>query len=151
MKSTKVLSTILLVLLVSPIILHAILTVLPGTGSYFVASESMAPAISAGALIYVVDTGQYGVGDVVTFQRAGKSVTHRIVETKEETYVTKGDGNDGRDAPITEDQIVGEVVVSIPLYGYLFTLASTPLGVGLLVVVPALMLLRSELQQYTDN
>lgn len=151
MKSTKFLSTVLLVLLVSPILLHGILTVMPGTGSYFVASQSMAPAISAGSLIFVVDTGQYGVGDVVTFQRAGKSVTHRIVETKGDTYVTKGDGNDGRDVPIAHDQIVGEVVLSLPLYGYLLAIASTPLGVGLLVVVPALVLLRSELQQYTDK
>lgn len=146
MKFTKSVGIILIILLVSPIVLHAIFTVVPGMNSYIVTSQSMAPAISAGSLVYVADTGEYEVGDVITFQRDGKLVTHRIVEAGSDSYVTKGDANDRRDAPITRSQIVGEVLFTIPLYGYFFDFASTPLGYGVLIIIPALLLIWVELR-----
>lgn len=151
MRYTKSLGTVAVLLLVSPVVLHAVFAVVPGMESYVVASQSMAPAITAGSLVYVADTGTYEVGDVVTFRRGGHTVTHRVVEVKPDGYVTKGDANDGPDAPITRDQIVGEVVLSIPLYGYLFDVASTPAGYGVLIVVPALLLVGIELRQYLDD
>jgi len=147
----RYLGPLLAVLLVSPIALHVAFTLAPGAGSYVVASNSMSPAISAGSLVYVVDAGEYKVGDVVTFRRDGTLVTHRIVETGPDHYVTSGDANDGPDAPIPPDAIVGEVVLSLPLYGYFFDVASTPIGYGLLVVVPAFLLIVLELRQYVGE
>lgn len=147
MKLTEHLGAVLLILVVSPVALHGIFTVVPGVNSYVVASQSMAPAISAGSLIYVADTGDYHVGDIVTFQRDEKLVTHRIIENESNRYVTKGDANDGPDAPITANQVVGEVVLAIPLYGYFFDFASSPIGYGLLVVVPAFLLIWIELRK----
>lgn len=147
MTKTRYLSTFLLVVTVSPIVGHVIFTLVPGAGSYVVATGSMAPSITAGSLIYVIDTGEYNVDDVVTFQREGEVVTHRIVAVESDHYVTKGDANDGRDAPVSHDQVIGKVVFSVPLYGYFFAIASTPIGYGLLIVIPSVLLIWIELRQ----
>lgn len=146
MDRAKTLGGVLLLLLVLPIALHAVFVAVPSANSYVVGSQSMSPAIPAGSLIYVVDTGEYDVGDVVTFERGGATITHRIVERTDDGYVTKGDANDRRDAPISRSQIVGEVVLALPFYGFFFDVAGSPLGYGLLVVVPALLLLWLELR-----
>lgn len=147
----KYLVALVLVLVVSPIVLHVLFTLFPGTGSYVVATQSMAPSIPAGSLVYVVGSGEYAVGDVVTFRHDGDLVTHRVVEAEPDHYVTKGDANDGRDAPVPHDRIVGEVVFSVPLYGYFFAVASTPVGYVLLVVVPAALLVGIELRRSTGE
>lgn len=147
MKFRKYLVVLALVLVASPIVVHVLFALLPGTGSYVVVTQSMAPSIPAGSLVYVVETGEYTVGDVVTFRHDGKLVTHRVVEVESDRYVTRGDANDGRDAPVSHDRIVGEVVFSVPLYGYFFAVASTPTGYVLLVVVPAVLLVGIELRQ----
>lgn len=146
MKDSNYLVALLVVLAVSPIIGHVVFLLLPGASSYVVASQSMAPSITAGSLIFVVDSGGYEVGDVVSFQRDGKVVTHRIVEVESDHYITKGDANDGRDAPVSRDQIVGKVIFSVPLYGYFFTFASSPLGFLLFVVLPSAVLIWIELR-----
>lgn len=146
MKDPKYLVALLVVLAVSPIIGHVVFVLLPGAGSFVVASQSMAPSITAGSLIFVVDSGGYDEGDVISFQRDGKVVTHRIVEVNSNHYITKGDANDGRDAPVSHDQVIGKVIFSLPLYGYFFTLASSSIGFLLLVILPSALLIWMELR-----
>lgn len=146
MKKPTYIVAMLVVLTVSPIIGHIVFLLLPGAGSFVVATQSMAPSIAAGSLIFVVDSGGYEVGDVVSFRRDGKVVTHRIVEVNSDHYITKGDANDGRDAPVSRDQVMGKVIFSVPLYGYFFTLASSSIGYLLLVVLPSVLLIWIELR-----
>jgi signal peptidase len=102
----------------APIAVYILVNLVPGTGGFVVLSDSMAPSISSGAVVYVFDTGDYETGDVVTFTTDDRTVTHRIFETTAAGYHTKGDANDVRDdGVVTERQIVGEVLFSVPGYG----------------------------------
>jgi len=137
--------------LMAPVAVYVLANLLPGGGGFVVLSDSMAPSISSGAVVYVFDTGEYETGDVVTFRTDDRTVTHRIVETTAAGYRTKGDANDARDdGVVTERQIVGEVLFSVPVYGkfiltarqHLFLLAAAAgglmalLGARLLAATP---------------
>ena len=116
--------------LLLPLLLHTALSVAPATGSYAVLTSSMEPTIDAGDLIYTYDTDDYEIGDVVTYRHDGRLVTHRIVEKDAHSFRTQGDANDSPDDyTITEDMIVGEVVLHLPYLGRLIA-ANTPLYLG---------------------
>jgi signal peptidase len=137
-------------------VLLAVVLVAPGAvgaeGSFVVRSDSMAPAIDAGDVVVVSPTDGEGLdpGTVITFRRAdGTLVTHRIVAVEQRSegtrYTTKGDANEEPDEqPVAPSQVVGTLWVTIPLVGHLVAFANTDLGLLVLVVVPGLLLLVSE-------
>lgn len=135
-------------LVFAPITVHAAFALLPGHASYAVASGSMEPAVERGSVVYVRSTGAYAAGDVVAFARDDAVVTHRIVATTSEGYVTKGDANaETDDRPVSERRIVGEVVGVVPAYGYLLVAGASDYGRLALVGVPAAALLVVELRR----
>jgi signal peptidase len=122
--------------------------------SYVVTSGSMEPAIDVGAVILVerVDTATLGTGDVITFRRdrTARPVTHRVISVQDQgndrSFLTKGDANEEPDRePIPASAVVGKVALVVPLIGYVVTYAQTDMGVILLVVLPGVALLSSEL------
>ena len=111
-------ATAAVAILLLPLVVHVLAILLPGAGSYVVLSGSMEPAIAAGSLVYVADTGDYQPGDVVTYTHDGRTVTHRVVVETPGGYETKGDANDDRDSYTVERSAVrGEVVFEVPHYG----------------------------------
>lgn len=107
-------------ILLLPIVGQILFTVLPGVGSYVVLSGSMTPTFKPGSVIYTHDSGHYEPGDAITFVHDGELITHRIVRKTSDGFVTKGDARTYPDSFVVQpDQIRGEVVLSIPLYGYL--------------------------------
>lgn len=57
---------------------------------YVVLSGSMEPALQVGSVVWVdVRKTEAGIGDAVTFERDGRTVTHRIVGKTEKGYLTK--------------------------------------------------------------
>lgn len=78
-------------------------------------------SINAGDLIIIKDTGDYEIGDIVTFLQEGDSVptTHRIIDcTEDGLFITKGDANNVQDGlPVSKDMILGEVVKILPEVG----------------------------------
>ena len=124
--------------------------------SYVVLSDSMSPAIDAGAVVFVSETpaGEIEAGDIITFEQAGTGsesrVTHRVVEVVESDgarqFRTKGDANEDPDPTlVTESQVVGVVQFHVPYVGYVTSFAQSKLGILALVVVPAVLLVVSEL------
>jgi signal peptidase len=119
-----------------------------------VLSGSMEPAIQTGGVVVIlpVDPETVKVGDVVTYASlSGKSLTtHRVIAIQnqpERQFITKGDANKNPDpSPILPSQIVGIVVFSFPFVGYLITYIRTPLGLALVLGVPALLIVGSELK-----
>lgn len=109
-----------------------------------VMSGSMEPAIRTGSVVVVRSVEDYEVGDIVTYyskSESGETTTHRIVDVRREggaiEYTTKGDANDENDfGLLTEERIVGKVVGTIPLVGYITKFARTPAGFLLLIIVP---------------
>jgi len=135
----------------------AVLLVAPGLvgaeASLVVKSDSMSPAIQAGDVVVVTgaDAMSLSAGTVITYREPGGTVvTHRIVEVVKTDdgirYRTKGDANEEPDrALVTPAQVRGTVWFTIPLLGHLVVFANTDLGLATLVVVPAVLLLGSEL------
>ena len=126
------------------------------TGAYqflAVQSGSMEPTIHRGSIIVIAPQGSYSAGDIVTVSlngKGGNSVTHRITDVSSKdggiTYITKGDANDSSDVePRYSNEVLGKVIVAIPLLGYLVTIARTQYGVIALVVIPAVMIVMNEL------
>jgi signal peptidase len=124
---------------------------------YVVYSGSMEPAIKTGSVILSIPTQNYLQGDIVTFSPSGSSkdlVTHRIALKKypegvdgNPSYLTAGDANEDYDNwEITNDNIIGKVVLTIPYVGYAADFAKKPQGFLLLVVVPATIVIYEELK-----
>lgn len=111
---------IVLGVLLLPIVGQILFTLLPGLGSYIVLSGSMTPELRPGSVVYTYDSGHYEPGDAITFARDGDLVTHRIVRETGDGFVTKGDARTNPDSFVVRPhQIRGEVLLSVPLYGYL--------------------------------
>ena len=92
-----------------------------GYSSLMVATGSMSGTIEEGDLIIIKDTGDYKIGDIVTFFQDGDTIptTHRIYNIDEDgLWKTRGDANDSYDKrSISSDEIIGEVVLVIPYVG----------------------------------
>lgn len=114
-----------------------------GYHSYLVQSGSMEPNIYIGDVIITHRQPVYYVGDAVTFnsQEAGRIVTHRIAEVKEEQakqFVTKGDANRQEDeAQIDNNDIIGKVIFKIPKLGWLINFSQSLPGLIILILIPA--------------
>ncbi|EFW93424.1 signal peptidase I [Haladaptatus paucihalophilus DX253] len=107
-------------ILLLPIVGQILFTLLPGVGSYVVLSGSMTPSLKPGSVVYTHDSSHYESGDAITFVQNGELITHRIVRKTTDGFVTKGDARTYPDSFVVHrDQIRGEVVLSVPLYGYL--------------------------------
>lgn len=137
----------LIAIFVTPLVAYIGLSLVPGYTSYIVVSNSMEPTIDRGSIIYVQATDDYQPGDVITFVEDDRTITHRIVGTTANGYLTKGDANDLRDEwHVTEQQIIGELIIVIPLYGYVIQIAKTPIGYVMLVFLPSVLLIGTELR-----
>lgn len=79
-----------------------------------VQTGSMADEINAGDWIIVKKANKIAIDDVVTYMQDGEFITHRVVEAYKNTFITKGDANNTKDAPINKEQIVGKVVKILP-------------------------------------
>ena len=92
-----------------------------GYSALTVKTGSMSGTIEIGDLIIIKDTGEYEIGDIVTFLQNGDSVptTHRIIGMDENgAFITRGDANNVQDAlPVSKDIILGEVVKVLPEVG----------------------------------
>lgn len=114
-----------------------------GYSALVIATGSMSGTIEIGDLIIVHRTGDYEVGDIVTFLPAGADVTttHRIVRMEGGRFYTKGDANNSEDdSPVLPEQIVGEVVAVVPGVGLFFEWLKTPDGLLFAGVTVALVI-----------
>jgi signal peptidase I len=130
---------VLTAVLLATLALAALVIAAPLTGHqpFILRGGSMSPAIPRGAIAIIakdrLDTVQ--PGDVVTFQVPNSAViTHRVVAVSQVSGVTwletKGDANDTPDPDlIPATWVIGRVVLSVPLAGYLLALPSSPLGI----------------------
>ncbi|QKY21032.1 signal peptidase I [Halolamina sp. CBA1230] len=152
--------TILGLLIVGVFVVQAVPGIVGADASYVVLSDSMEPEISAGDAVIVksVDPANIESGDVITFVRAEEStpVTHRVVEAVEteggQAFRTKGDANDDPDpALVPAENVTGEVWVVLPYVGYVVMFANTPRGMALLIGLPVIAFVVSELYAFTRS
>ncbi len=87
-----------------------------------ITSGSMSPVLRVGDVILIEDHPDELLGQrsVITFERDGEVITHRIfeVEASQETYVTKGDANPTPDTDrVPADAVIGVARLVVPLIG----------------------------------
>ncbi|MFA5169072.1 MAG: signal peptidase I [Candidatus Omnitrophota bacterium] len=156
-KAKKVIYAVFLGLL-TIVALLVIISAFPVTGNYkflVVESGSMNPAIRTGSVVMVKPAEEYKIGDVITFNTESRiegTITHRIqdmvVVAGEVKYITKGDANEDPDPrEVQESDIVGKVLLSIPLAGYAVNFAQKPIGFALIIIVPASVIIIDEIKK----
>lgn len=120
-----------------------------------VLSGSMSPALKAGDLIVIKYTApkSIAIGDVITYRvDEDTTVTHRVINKADENgktiFKTKGDANNVEDWRIvSSDQLVGSLKLRIPYGGYVVRFLKSIAGLIILVIVPTVLLVSSELKK----
>lgn len=139
----------------------------PLFGAYVIISESMIPSINVYDAVLTVRADENSIEkyDIITFiskeiQTAGTPITHRVIdivhdpedESKIIGYRTKGDNNNTADfALIAPDEVIGKVYLRIPMIGYLQTFMTKPIGWLLIVVIPCLLIIGSDIFKLLKN
>ncbi len=156
-RAASALATVLAVLVVALFVIQAAPWLVGADSSYVVLSSSMEPTLSPGDSVVVddVDPSTLEAGDVITFVRSDEStpVTHRIVEVVDGedglAFRTRGDANDDPDpALVPATSVTGEVWFAIPYVGHVVLFANTPTGLAVLVGVPVVAFIASELYTF---
>ena len=121
-----------------------------GYRTYVIYGSSMEPTIKLGSLIVAksVSVDDLEVGDIITFRSRGNetTITHRIAAVRHEDgqhyFKTMGDASNGADPlEIQLEDGIRQVVYHLPYLGYVVDFAKGPLGIILLVALPAIGLL----------
>ena len=139
------------------IALLLIISVFPITGNIktmSVLSGSMEPAIHTGSVIVVKPVSNYKIGDVISFGKNTKTdipTTHRIVEVRAQEgqmiYKTKGDANNSEDtSEVLQKDVIGKVYFSIPYLGYIIDFVKKPVGLMVVIIIPAVIIVYDEIQ-----
>lgn len=118
-----------------------------------VQSGSMVPALNKGDLIAVHKTParDLRVGDVVTYTNRDnphETITHRIASIAGDMQgriTTKGDANDVADKAVVPSQVIGRVEHRIPYAGYAVDFIKHPVGLVLIIYLPALFIIGYEI------
>lgn len=119
-----------------------------------VKSGSMEPGINTGGIVVIREVPEYGVGDVITFTSLTADIptTHRIIGEEmidgKRMFITKGDANEERDADLVPvPNVIGRVLFDVPYLGFILDFARQPLGFGLLIGIPALLIILDEIEK----
>lgn len=114
-----------------------------------VMSGSMEPVFQTGSVVLVDRKANedVSVGDTIAFKVGSAYVTHRIIEKRENGYITKGDANSSADPwLIGEKEVKGKVVLSIPKLGYFLKFMSGVPGIIILACLIIIMGLLSMME-----
>lgn len=123
----------------------------PTFNGYVVLTGSMIPTINVNDVVITkkIDGEKLKVKDIITFASSdprfsGTIITHRIIEKFKNDnglyeFRTKGDNNNiSDDALVQEANIMGKVILRIPLLGYIQTLLATKSGWIFIILIPCL-------------
>jgi signal peptidase len=119
-----------------------------------VMSGSMTPAYRVNAVLAIksVDPTEIQAGDVIAFETEADRpmVTHRVVAVEHDalglSFITKGDANEDADStPVAASAVRGRVVFGVPYLGLFVRAVNNTVGFGLLVIVPAMVLIVLEI------
>lgn len=126
-----------------------------GARPHTVLTGSMEPTIAAGDVVIDerIPPTAAAVGDVVTFrdpEDQSRLITHRVRSIRRQGshlwFTTQGDANNTTEHwRIAADGELGRVAYAVPWVGHVAVVARTPLGLGLLLGLPLLLLGAEEL------
>jgi len=139
--------------IITVIIAVSVLDIPGGFKIYSIESGSMEPSIKINSIVLVKRSKDFKENEIITFVSDGITVTHRINKIAENNiFYTKGDANEDLDSQqINKDQIIGKVVMSVPYLGYPVSYAKTKEGLIVLIVIPATLIIYSEVLKIIDE
>ena len=76
-----------------------------------VSSGSMENTLKVNDYILVKKYDTYEEGDIITYKIDNRTITHRIVEVKEDSVITKGDANFNVDKEVLKEKIIGKTIL----------------------------------------
>lgn len=111
-----------------------------GYKNFIVLSGSMEPQLSVGDIVFIKETTDIKVNDIITFRIDNGEVTHRVIEIRDEDgeklYKTKGDANNSEDDELVKlSDIEGKYIFKIAWLGNIILFLKTKIGIGLLIAV----------------
>lgn len=107
-----------------------------GKSLLVVVTGSMEPTIKAGELIIISEEENYKKDDIVTyFDKDGYLITHRIIKLSDNTFITKGDGNNIEDEENNINQIEGKVVMHSRILGFFIIYLLKPLVIFYIIIL----------------
>lgn len=106
-------------------------------------SDSMAKSIKTNDLIIIKEQNNYNKGDIISFLSSdGSLITHRIINEKNNCFVTKGDNNIAEDKDLVCDDIKGKVLTNLSgVGGILYFVSSTTGVLSILLVIVILIMI----------
>ncbi len=124
--------------------------------THVVSTGSMEPEIMTGSVVFsTLKNEEVNKGDIVVFKSPDNeeiTVIHRVMDINGEEYTTKGDNNENKDSWVLfKSNILGTVIFTIPYLGYVIDFMKTPLGFGLVLGIPALILIISFIKRIKDG
>ena len=132
-----------------------------GWQTVVLATGSMSPGLPAGSLVLErnVPASDIALGDIVTLTREGKvPVTHRVIAIAPSTgllptreLTLKGDDNDAPDPRPYVVERAGLVVGGLPWGGQVIDFLRTPLALGIITILIAVLVLRAWWPQGADD
>ena len=116
-----------------------------------ITSGSMWPSLKRGDLVLIKgikNKKELEVGDIVVYENPRGFTIHRAVALKENILITKGDANKAPDIKeISQSDILGQVIFSVPWAGYIIDFAKKPIGFMLVIVIPAAVIIYDEIRK----
>lgn len=158
MERIELATTLLIILVATPLVVFIVPQLL-GLEAYVVTSGSMEPSVPEGAILYNQDlvTSQLEVGDVITYipnpnQSDADRITHRIIRVNQtedsRQFKTQGDANlDPDPGWVSDYQIIGQELFTIPYLGYMVRFLSSPITLILLLIIPSVILLKTHIEK----
>ena len=108
-----------------------------GYSCLIVKTGSMQPTLKVDDMILIKKQNSYNLNDIVAYNVNNKYlVTHRIVDTNGNQYITKGDINNVNDTNINKSQVEGKVIFRSAFFGFyiLYLLKPTIIFLMLLLI-----------------
>lgn len=128
-----------------------------GYNLYSVRSDSMEPVLQRGSgLVINKNDTTIQTGDVVAYISPTDPrliITHRVVEVypRQGFFVARGDNTSSPDSPIPIRNLIGTATFKMPLAGYGFDVVRHPVGLAVIVYVPALGIVLSEVARLKQH
>lgn len=125
-----------------------------------VQTGSMVPVLNRGDLVSVTRVPKQNLkaGDIVTYinpRNRKQTITHRIVvlpsAANYQKFIVKGDANPAPDAPVDPTAIIGKVNMHVRYAGYAVDFVRKPIGLAILIYVPALLIIIDEIRRLSRH
>lgn len=149
---TRIINVLLTVILIAVLALTAFVMIgrvtdkpifIFGKTAVWIVTPSMEPEIPERSFILIekVEASEVKVDDVIMFRSSDPNLkggfnTHRVIEVKENEFITKGDHNMVEDIyPALKSNVVGRYVRVLPVLSVLMRFFSTPFGMVALAIL----------------